>query len=119
MYRISAQSADTVMLESSAILVQTSQPAEAILLQNIPNPFNNVTKIRFGLTTPGLVSMMIFDIQGRHVRNLLDQAPFGSGYHLFEWDGLDERGRSLSSGVYVVVMGVAGITKTRKIMLLQ
>lgn len=69
------------------------------LYQNYPNPFNSSTKIPFGLDTSGNVKIDIYDVTGRIVRTLVNG--FYQIGDVVEWDGRDDRNRSVASGVYV------------------
>jgi hypothetical protein len=69
------------------------------LLPNYPNPFNPSTKISFSLETPGHIKIIIYDNLGRKVRKLADSY-FPSGSNTVTWDGRDEEGNNLPSGVY-------------------
>ncbi len=66
---------------------------------NFPNPFNPVTTIRFALPEPGQVDVRIYDVSGRLVRVLVDEA-MTAAVHTVTWSGDDDRGRPLPSGVY-------------------
>lgn len=78
-------------------------PDEVVLQQNYPNPFNESTTIRFGIPEPSRVTVTIFDGQGRRVRRLVD-GERERGYHPILWDGIDDRGGPVASGVYFVMM---------------
>jgi uncharacterized protein (DUF362 family) len=71
-----------------------------ILRQNYPNPFNNTTRIEYYLTNPGHVIMDIFDNRGRQVRQLMNKT-VRSGWHQITWDGTNDFGRQIASGLYV------------------
>lgn len=66
-----------------------------------PNPFNPVTKIRFELASPTVVDLKIYDLQGRLVKALVTDEVLGSGRHETEWNGRDERGAKVATGVYI------------------
>ncbi len=73
--------------------------ADAATLGNYPNPFNPLTRVSFDLPVAGRVSLGVYDIHGRLVRLLLeDTLPAGPGSAI--WDGTDNRGRTVGSGVY-------------------
>ena len=74
-------------------------PSAFVLLQNYPNPFNPSTTIGFSVLQSGSVLLDIFDLTGRHVRTLLS-GQVAAGHHAVQWDGRDERGSSVGSGVY-------------------
>jgi regulation of enolase protein 1 (concanavalin A-like superfamily) len=76
-------------------------PTLTVLHQNKPNPFNPRTTVSFDLARAGQVRLMVYGIDGRVARVLVDGSlPVGS--HAFTWDGTDEGGRRLASGVYLV-----------------
>lgn len=83
-----------------------------------PNPFNPRTTIRFTLADPARVTIAIFDVNGSLVTTLVDQT-LPSGEHTAEWNGTDERGRSVSTGVYFARMVTAGYEATRKMVLIK
>ena len=70
------------------------------LLQNYPNPFNNQTKISFSLGLEGRYSILIFNLKGQLVKNLISK--FGQkGDYEIEWDGTNDFGQKVGSGIYV------------------
>ncbi len=70
------------------------------LLGNHPNPFNPATTIAFELDRPGRVQLTVHDLAGRRLRTLVD-AGLGAGRHDLSWDGRDDTGQQLGSGVYL------------------
>ena len=101
------------------------QPKVYHLSQNHPNPFNARTVIRYMLPEAGFVRLTIYDLLGREVRCLTDGMQ-RMGYHSVVWDGQDEKGREVSSGLYLYRLAVepAGETdesviRTRKMMMLR
>jgi hypothetical protein len=93
-------------------------PQHVILDQNIPNPFNPITSITVGLPAAGRVRLSVYDASGRRVRRLLDGA-MQQGFRSVEWDGTDDTGQRVSSGVYFYRLDAAGETITRKMLLLK
>lgn len=81
------------------IEVENLMPKEYVLHQNYPNPFNPNTTIRFEIPKATKVYLMIYDILGREVTRL-KQEQLGVGYHQVLWDGRDQAGRDLASGIY-------------------
>jgi hypothetical protein len=71
------------------------------LQQNEPNPFNPSTTIRYELSRPQSIRLEVYDVQGRLVRTLLD-GPSDSGSRRAKWNGRDETGRDVASGIYYV-----------------
>ena len=68
--------------------------------RNYPNPFNPMTRIAFGLESPATVSVDIYDVQGRRVKSLVSGEPYTAGHHAVVWNGRDERGQPVNSGVF-------------------
>ena len=75
--------------------------------------------ISFGLSESGAVRLLIYDVEGRLVRTLVDGLLVGSGSQRFPWDGCDDRGRTLSSGVYFCRLDAGSIAETRRLVLLK
>jgi flagellar hook assembly protein FlgD len=71
-----------------------------VLEQNRPNPFNPQTSIRFYLPAPGTVELSIYDVRGALVRRLA-RGEFDAGAHALAWNGTDDAGRPVASGVSV------------------
>jgi hypothetical protein len=88
------------------------------LAQNYPNPFNPQTSIAFTVRERGRVLLTIHGVAGDRVRTLAseDLAP---GPHSRTWDGLDDRGQQVASGVYFYKMVAGNFTATRKMVLLK
>jgi aminopeptidase N len=91
---------------------------EPRLLANVPNPFNPSTEIRFELPNKTAVSVGVYDLSGRLVRNLVDETR-AAGRHSVRWDGRDARGSAQASGLYFVRLDAGGKTGLRKITLIQ
>ncbi len=86
------------MLESEIGGKSTPAGAKANL-QNYPNPFNPETNIEYGIKETGFVSIKIHNILGQVVRTLVNEAQ-SAGFYTVVWNGRDEQGRELSSGIY-------------------
>ncbi|UCF04079.1 MAG: T9SS type A sorting domain-containing protein [bacterium] len=93
-------------------------PTVFFLAQNFPNPFNPATTIHFGLAHPEHVSLRIYDASGRLVRVLIDDYRTAHRYGV-TWDGCDDAGRRVTSGVYFYTLNAGGFEKTRKTVLLR
>ena len=78
-------------------------PAAYRLYRNYPNPFNPITNIQFDLPEKKNISLMIYDILGHPVRELLNSV-LPAGTYTYTWDGTDQHGHSVSSGVYFYVL---------------
>ncbi|MBN2170508.1 MAG: VCBS repeat-containing protein [Candidatus Krumholzibacteriota bacterium] len=105
--------------ESATDVAGTAAPARVALLPNHPNPFNPRTELRFSLTGPAVVRLEVFDLGGRRVRTLIDGAIYGAGTHGITWQGRDDSGRALASGIYFARLSASGRVETRKLTLLK
>jgi len=112
------------ILDNVAITDQWSEhnevltPATTALKGNYPNPFNPETTIQFALTRKDRVNINIYSINGQLVRSLVN-AVYGVGAHSAIWNGRDNNGRFVSSGVYFYRMRVGEYTATKKMLLLK
>ncbi|MBC7186784.1 MAG: Ig-like domain-containing protein [Calditrichaeota bacterium] len=104
--------------EHGPITVVAPVPAKYALSQNYPNPFNPVTTIRYELPAAGRVTVKVYNIYGQLVRTLVDEQ-VAAGYHTLLWDGRDEYGQAVSSGVYYYRMVSGTFVETRKMALLR
>ncbi len=95
-----------------------SQSRSVRFESNSPNPFNCGTLIRFSLPTAGRVRLSVLDARGREAAVLLSGFS-GKGTHAVPWDGADESGRFLPSGVYIVRIEAGGEVRSRKIMMVR
>jgi hypothetical protein len=93
-------------------------PLATYLDQNFPNPFNPATRIEFGLKAPANVSLRIYDAAGRVVRVLAEDARLAGTYAEL-WDGKDNGGRAVASGIYFYRLDAGTFTQTRKMVLLK
>jgi len=93
-------------------------PNDFILLQNYPNPFNPVTTIDYGLSTNSYVKLTIYNILGQRVKTLVDEEQT-AGYKTVMWDGRNDRGEQVSSGIYLYRIQAGSFTKTVKMSLLK
>lgn len=89
-----------------------------IAIKNFPNPSNPATQIAYQLPEAGEVSLVIYNITGQPVRTLVRQYQ-GTGYYQVTWDGRDDRGREVSSGVYLYRFVSRGLVQTNRLMLLK
>jgi hypothetical protein len=93
------------------------EPAGFALYENYPNPFNPSTTIGFSVPQAGNLTLVVYDMTGREVRTLASGS-MAAGYHAVRWDGRDNRGSTVSSGVYFFRLRAgAGFVETRKMVL--
>ena len=88
------------------------------LEQNYPNPFNPSTTIGFTLPQSAAISLKIFDINGQLVKTLLNGTR-AAGTHRVIWDGTDQFGAGVASGVYLYRLSAGSFTQIRKMMLIK
>ncbi len=93
-------------------------PSSFALSQNYPNPFNPETKIIYDVGKSGFVRLSVTDLLGRHIRTFAasDHEP---GRYTVTWDGRDENGRVVASGIYLYRLQSREFTLTRKMVLLK
>jgi hypothetical protein len=83
-----------------------------------PNPFKGQTRLQFELPWSGEVRLSIIDPAGRRIRTLLDQQT-GAGIRFASWDGRNDHGRRVASGIYLVRLDWEGQSKTGRVTLLR
>ena len=93
-------------------------PVVTLLEQNVPNPFNPITVIRFAIAEPGLVKLVVYDVAGRPVRVLAEGVRQASRYEV-TWDGRDGQGAVMASGIYIYKLEAPGYSETKKMVLLK
>jgi hypothetical protein len=93
-------------------------PSDFALFQNYPNPFNPGTNIEFLLPKSGQVKIEIFNILGQKVRTLVDQH-LKAGHKVVVWDGRDDWGKEVSSGIYFYQIKALEFSQTKKMVLLR
>ncbi len=94
------------------------RPQASMLEQNFPNPFNPTTVIRFAVAEPGRVRLAVYDVTGRPVKVLLDE-PRDAGRCETSWDGKDDNGVAVASGVYLYSLETPGYGENKKMVLLR
>jgi hypothetical protein len=99
--------------------IETSPRSLATYLgQNYPNPFNPSTRIAFGLNKDDHVSLRIYDVKGRLVRVVVDEQRKANRYER-TWDGRDQSGRLLASGIYFYKLTTSDFSETKKMVLVR
>ncbi|MSR83009.1 MAG: T9SS type A sorting domain-containing protein [Candidatus Latescibacteria bacterium] len=93
-------------------------PQALSLAQNYPNPFNSDTVIRFTLPNSGAVELGLYNLAGQRVARLASGMR-AAGSYAVNWDGRDEQGEELASGVYLYRLQVGAAVVTRKLALLR
>ena len=93
-------------------------PEQVQLYPNYPNPFNPITNIAFSLAKYSLVDLKIVDINGRQIRQLLNN-DFAAGRHGVSWNGTNDLGVSVGSGIYFTVLRAEGKVISQKLSLIR
>ena len=97
---------------------ETLIPAAISLRQNAPNPFNPSTTIAFDLPKFANIQLRVLNILGQAVRRLVDETR-SAGRHTVRWNGNNDRGRAVASGIYFYQLQVESFVQTRKMILLR
>jgi hypothetical protein len=116
-YYISAVKGDTEAVRSTTVKL-TLPPKPVTLYQNFPNPFNPSTTISFFIPDRARVTLDIFDVKGRRVKNLINEIK-PAGKYKREWNGKNSRGNSVSSGVYYYRLTAGKNIITKKLVLMR
>jgi uncharacterized protein (DUF362 family) len=80
-----------------------TRPGDFVLEPNYPNPFNASTNLRYALPRESRIELAVYDLLGRRVRTIADGVQ-PAGWHTARWDGRDEAGRSVASGLYIYTL---------------
>ena len=93
-------------------------PEKIMIYQNYPNPFNPITTLRYELQKDSFVNITVYDILGNVVNNLID-ANQSSGYNAIQWNATNNKGQTVSAGVYLYSIEAGEFRKTKKMILLK
>ena len=91
-------------------------PAALAITGVVPNPFNPRTTLRFTLPAAGPVDLAVYDVQGRRVRRLV-AGRLAAGRHAVSWDGRDDAGRAVPSGIYLARLRAGNARRSAKLLL--
>jgi hypothetical protein len=111
-------SGDRDYFDTNPVTVSSGTTGRLTLRHNQPNPFNPRTVIAFELPSAGPVTLRIFDANGRLVRTLVN-AQLPPDLHTVEWDGRDDSGESVGSGIYMYQLEFGSKRLSRKMVLLK
>jgi hypothetical protein len=89
-----------------------------LTLSSRPNPSSGLAEIVFSVPESGMVSVRVFDVSGRLVRELLN-AEVPTGQHSLDWDGLNEDGRPVAAGAYIARISTRAGRESRKMIMLR
>ena len=93
-------------------------PKVCTLYQNVPNPFNPLTTIKYYLPEESRVILEIYDVTGRRISRLVNERQ-NRGYYTKEWNGLDDKGNAVVSGLYFYRLIAGKETISRKMVLIR
>lgn len=93
-------------------------PNNISLRQNYPNPFNLSTSIEYSLPVRNHVTIAIYNLLGQKVKTLVDE-PRSAGLYRIGWNGRDDKGTAVSTGIYLCRFSTGDIVQTRKMLLLK
>ncbi len=117
-YRLVAMSRNGIQQLLGTVTQKAQAPRAYKLEQNFPNPFNPQTTINYQIKEPADVSIQIYNMRGQRVRNLVQQK-MKAGFYSSVWDGRNDQGLQLSSGVYIYRIQANDFTYTRKMQLMK
>jgi hypothetical protein len=111
---------DDVRVESEPVSNEDELqiPATVSLMQNYPNPFNPNTNIAFYLPKAGRVRLSIYNLKGQLVKDLVDR-DMASGYSVLNWNGTDNNGAKVASGIYSYRLKSDSSTISKKMILMK
>ena len=109
---------DTIPCPTGVVLGSETSTVVARLFQNYPNPFNPVTTITFELMVAQKVELNIYAVDGRIIKTLLAER-LEPGRHAKTWHGLDEMGRPVSSGIYLLSLAAEDFVATKRMLLIR
>jgi hypothetical protein len=112
---------EILLLYNEIVGIESQKPPwkdRFVLYQNYPNPFNPATTIRYNLPKTSHVTLKIYDLLGQEIRTLINSKQL-SGEHSVTWNGVDNLGREVSSGIYIHQIQAGKHVESRKMVLLR
>lgn len=104
-------------------LTAIGKPAKVVrefkLNQNYPNPFNPTTTISFSLPEASRVTLAVYNVLGQKVRTLINNQLATAGFHAKQWDGRDDAGRQVASGIYFYKLEAGNFSSIKKMVLMK
>ena len=116
--RVGPLAASKPLVTDETVAVSETVPEVSGLAPNFPNPFNSATLITYHLSSPGPVQLVIYNVLGQPVRTLVDASQAAGSYQI-RWDALNQRGVSLSTGIYIARLSYPGGVQTRRLLYLK
>ena len=116
---IQLSSADARLLKTEISgEISSVRPDDFVLAQNYPNPFNPTTEVAFSLARTSDISLIVYNVLGQEVKLLAD-GTYTTGDHKVVWDGKDNMGQAVSSGVYFYRLIAENFMTEKKMLLLK
>lgn len=110
---------DADLSEGTTSIEKSNDRPKAFEFGNYPNPFNPETTIRFAIKKPTDVSLNIYDTQGKLIRALSKQSYWPAGSHSLVWNGMDDNGAHVGSGVYLCTVATDDTYGSIKLLLVR
>jgi len=108
----------SVLIESLDLDEDSKILSDYKIHQNYPNPFNPVTTLSYELAKAGPVNIVIYDMNGRIVKNLLNKYQ-NAGLNSIKWDATSDQGKQVSAGMYIYRIETPGIKQSKKMLLIK
>jgi predicted outer membrane repeat protein len=108
----------TEVVQKRSLIELLPIPTNFSLSQNYPNPFNASTTIEYGLPKDSDLSISIYDIRGRFVRDVYS-GDKRAGYHTAHWNGSSDDGQNVASGLYFIVLHTPDVRMVRKALIMK
>ena len=116
--RVGPLVASKPVVTAETVAVSETVPEVSGLAPNFPNPFNSATMITYHLSSPGPVQLVIYNVLGQPVRTLVNASQAAGSYQI-RWDVLNQRGVSLSTGIYIARLSYPGGVQTQRLLYLK
>lgn len=97
---------------------ERGMPGDYRLFQNYPNPFNPLTNLGFRIADVGFVELKVYDLLGREIRTLVNKTLTPGRYEV-QWDGTDNAGQPVASGVYLYRLKAGSFVAQNKLVLVR
>jgi len=100
-------------------VIEPETPQEYFMHQSYPNPFNSSTTIKYQLPENCVVTLEIYNMMGQKIKTLISGEYKPGGFHQVHWDGSDESGGQVSSGIYVYHLRAGKFMDSKKLILMK
>ena len=117
-YRLQEVQADGLRREHAVVTLKPPLPQDFALHASFPNPFNSATRIQFDVADYSQITLKIYDLLGRQVKILIDER-LAPGFHTVSWNGTNQSGNSVASGVYYALLTTPRQSFVQKMVVLR